>query len=86
MGLNRQGKRIERKKALKQAKVHKKEIYKIFEELEFLATVLRVEGIELNEDNIVDEVSKRSDIKLGAFEKAILLNYYNKEANEDTNS
>lgn len=82
MGLKRQGRRVERRKALKQAKVHKKEIYKIFEELEYLASVMHIEEVKLTENNIVEEVAKRSEIKLGAFEKAILLNYFNK--NEDS--
>lgn len=84
MGLLRKAKRLQRKKELKEAKMHKREIYKIFQELEYLASIMKIEGVELTEDNIVDEVAKRSELKLGAFEKAILLNYF--RSYEDTNT
>lgn len=74
MGLNRQAKRIERKKALKDAKFHKKEFYAKLNELEYISGLLNVEGVTLTEDNIVEEVAKVSSITLGAMEKMILIN------------
>lgn len=78
MGINRQGKRVKRQQALKKAKYHKKEIYKTLNELEYITSVLHLEGIELTEDNIEEEVSKVSNITLGAMEKMILLNKQSK--------
>ena len=74
MGLNRQAKRIERKKALKDAKFHKKEFYAKLDELEYITNLLAIEGVTLTEDNIVEEVAKVSSITLGAMEKMILIN------------
>jgi hypothetical protein len=74
MGLNRQAKRIERKKALKDAKFHKKEFYAKLNELDYISSLLAVEGVILTEDNIVEEVAKVSSITLGAMEKMILIN------------
>ena len=74
MGLNRQGKRIERKKALKDAKFHKKEFYAKLDELEYISNLLQLEGVVLTEDNIVKEVAKVSSLTLGAMEKMILIN------------
>jgi len=78
MGLNRQAKRIERKKALKDAKFHKKEFYAKLNELDYISSLLAVEGVILTEDNIVEEVAKVSSITLGAMEKMILINKQNK--------
>lgn len=78
MGINRQGKRVERQQALKKSKYHKKEFYRTLNELEYIASVLYLEGIELTEDNIEEEVSKVSNITLGAMEKMILLNKQSK--------
>ena len=74
MGLNRQAKRIERKKALKDAKFHKKEFYAKLNELDYISSLLHLEGVTLTEDNIVEEVAKVSSITLGAMEKMILIN------------
>jgi len=78
MGLNRQAKRIERKKALKDAKFHKKEFYAKLNELDYISSLLAVEGVILTEDNIVEEVAKVSSITLGAMEKMILINKQSK--------
>jgi hypothetical protein len=74
MGLNRQGKRLERKKLLKEAKYHKKEFYNILSELEYIKSLMKVSKVILTEENIEEEVAKVSGIKLGAMEKMILLN------------
>jgi hypothetical protein len=74
MGLTRQAKRIERKKALKDAKFHKKEFYAKLDELEYVSGLLKIHGIILTEDNIEKEVAKVSSITLGAMEKMILIN------------
>ena len=74
MGLNRQGKRIARRKALKDAKFHKKEFYAKLDELEYISNLLQLEGVVLTEDNIVEEVAKISSLTLGAMEKMILIN------------
>lgn len=85
MGLNRQGKRIERKKALKDAKFHKKEFYAKLDELEYISNLLQLEGVVLTEDNIVEEVAKVSSLTLGAMEKMILINKQ-AELNEKDNA
>ena len=85
MGLNRQAKRIERKKALKDAKFHKKEFYAKLNELDYIAGLLKVEGVTLTEDNIVEEVAKISSITLGAMEKMILINKQSKLDEQVTN-
>ena len=85
MGLNRQGKRIERKKALKDAKFHKKEFYAKLDELEYISNLLQLEGVVLTEDNIVKEVAKVSSLTLGAMEKMILINKQS-ELNEKDNT
>tara|TARA_R110000851_G_scaffold56621_1_gene132164 strand:+ start:503 stop:751 length:249 start_codon:yes stop_codon:yes gene_type:complete len=74
MGLTRQAKRIERKKALKDAKFHKKEFYAKMDELEYVSGLLKIHGVVLTEDNIEKEVAKVSSITLGAMEKMILIN------------
>lgn len=85
MGLTRQGKRIERRKALKDAKFHKKEFYAKLDELEYISNLLQLEGVILTEDNIVEEVAKVSSITLGAMEKMILINKQ-AELNEKDNA
>ena len=74
MGLTRQAKRIERKKALKDAKFHKKEFYAKMDELEYVSGLLKIHGVVLTEDNIEKAVAKVSSITLGAMEKMILIN------------
>lgn len=74
MGLNKQGKRIARRKALKDAKFHKKEFYAKLDELEYVSGLLNIQGVVLTEDNIEKEVAKVSSITLGAMEKMILIN------------
>lgn len=74
MGIKRQGARHKRRADLKKAKWHKKEFDRTLKELEYINTVLHLEGIELTEDNIEEEVAKISEVKLGAMEKMILLN------------
>ena len=83
MGISRQGKRVERRKALKQAKFHKKEFYAKLNELEYTSSLLHLGGIKLTEDNIVEEVAKVSTITLGAIEKGILINKQNKLYEQD---
>ncbi len=85
MGLNRQGKRIERRKALKDAKFHKKEFYAKLDELEYISGLLNIQGVILTEDNIVKEVAKVSSLTLGAMEKMILINKQ-AELNEKDNA
>lgn len=74
MNIKRQGKRHERRKNLKEAKVHGKSVSEIFKSLDAINNVLRLNKVVLTENNIVNEVGKVSDIKLGAMEKMILLN------------
>lgn len=74
MGLRRQGNRVVRRKALKDAKFHKKEFYAKLDELEYVSGLLNIQGVTLTEDNIEKEVAKVSSITLGAMEKMILIN------------
>ena len=74
MGLRRQGNRVVRRKALKDAKFHKKEFYAKLDELEYVSGLLNIQGTTLTEDNIEKEVAKVSSITLGAMEKMILIN------------
>ena len=74
MGINRQGRRALKRKAISEVKHHKREVKKILTELEYINGVLFMQGIELTEENIETEVAKVSEIKLGATEKMILLN------------
>ncbi len=83
MGITRQGKRIKRREVLKESKWHKKEFYKIIEELDYVSSLLHLEGVELTEDNIEEEVSKVSEVKLGAMEKMVLLNKQRKRDGGD---
>lgn len=83
MGLLRQGKRQLRRDKLRKAKWHKKEFDRTLKELEYISSVLHLEGVELTEDNIEEEVAKISEIKLGAMEKMILLNKQDKLNEQD---
>lgn len=74
MGLNRQGRRATKRQAMTQVKHHKRAIKYIYEELEYINGVMYLQGIDLTEDNIVEEVAKVSELPLGATEKMILLN------------
>ncbi len=74
MGINRQGKRNKLRKDISEVKTHKKSVCEIFKSLDSISNALRLNNITINEDNILYEVSKVSDIELGDMEKLILLN------------
>ncbi len=70
MGINRQGKRQEKRKKLKEAKAHKKAFFEKLVELERVAQLL--EQDDVTEENLVEKVALHSDIKVGSLEKLVL--------------
>jgi len=70
MGINRQGKRVERRKKLKEVKQHKQAFFEKLKELERVAELLKEE--EVTEDNLVEKVAIYSDITIGSLEKLVL--------------
>jgi hydroxymethylglutaryl-CoA reductase len=70
MGINRQGKRDEVRKKLKEAKAHKKAFFEKLLELDRVAELLKDE--EVTEDNLVEKVAVYSDIPVGSLEKLVL--------------
>ena len=74
MGILKQGRRELNRKKHAEAKLHKKEFYKIMRELERVDKLRVMEKATFTEEGIDEEVKRYSDIKLGSLEKAILLN------------
>tara|TARA_R110002020_G_scaffold261592_3_gene475957 strand:- start:1369 stop:1614 length:246 start_codon:yes stop_codon:yes gene_type:complete len=70
MGISRQGRRIERKKKLKEAKHHKQAFFEKLKELDRVAELLKEE--EVTEDNLVEKVAVYSEITVGSLEKLVL--------------
>lgn len=85
----RKGKRIQVKDINKKVKRHKKEFYKILEELNVvMLQILSKEDLTtLTPDNIEEVASKYTEREIGIFEKNILLskleNYKNRVQNEN---
>jgi hypothetical protein len=69
-------KRGQRTKAIaekKELKYRTKEFYKILGELDVVAEKIKDSGIEVNEDNIVEEAAKYTDRKIESMERFLLL-------------
>lgn len=70
-------------------KKHVKAFFRILDELDEVAVILKDKGVDITEDNIIDEASKYTDITIGRLEKMILLNklglYDYEESAEENN-
>lgn len=75
MGIYRQGKRLERKKKLKEVKKHKQEFFKILQELDEIYPFVKkdIEDITKIEDEELKKViSQYTDIKIGNLELMVM--------------
>lgn len=81
MGINRQGKRAERRKKLKEVKIHKREFYNILAELDRIIPLLEQDTV--TEENLEEMVALHSDIKVGKLERLVLKGRLKIGANEN---
>lgn len=69
----KRGSRIKARADKKELKQRTKDFYKILAELDVVANKIRESGVDVNEENIVEEAGKYTDREIASTEKFMLL-------------